>query len=349
MQTTFPMNTAIFYFGLALLSSSHAADFNLGFEISPFEFQPLPGNCGIGGQMGAFCSLGNNIETPDPDTTPFYQGQVFIGGAIYWHIIVGDPNSGFAMESYTRDALGTGFGSFSGGIPTDNGAVRLENISGNGWDPLGIDTALGVDFTGNGSGDPTRTVIRQIMGDGIWNPQTRTWNCDSGAFCSEFLKDHLNFKPIIHQTINDVMAGTSMQAQFQLDMSNIAYSDNTTAGVITNTITFTGPDSEITVGGFDMATDAQNSIINGGRYVYNNCSNPSFLYGGSCWRRFSVAGGVNDYQEGSYTYSDGGTADPMEYDWGTFLDLTQNPFSGSGAGSGNKMKCENSSGAPNSC
>jgi len=45
---------------------------------------------------------------------------------MYWHIIVGDPNSDFAMESYTEQTSGTAFGSFSGGIPSDFGALSLE-------------------------------------------------------------------------------------------------------------------------------------------------------------------------------------------------------------------------------
>ncbi len=348
MHITLPISTVILSFILSLFSSAHAAfdtfnTFQLGFEVGLYDNQTLPGNCGVGGRSGSLCGIGNGFETRDPDTTPFYQGDIMINGVMYWHIIVGDPSSGFAMESYTAVASGSGFGSFSGGLPANFGTLRLEEISGNGWDPLGIDPARGVDFTGNGSGDPTRSIIRQVMGDGVWDPQTKTWNCDSAEFCSEFLKDRLNFKPIISQTINDATTGALMQAQFQLDMSNITYSNMTTKGVITNTITFTG-DPILDNGNFDMATDSQRSDVTGGRYIYNDCANPSFLYGGSCWQAFSVSGGRNDYQEGSYTYSDGNSTDPMAYDWGGFWDPLQNDY----PAPGNETKC-NSGTAPNSC
>ena len=375
MQPALPARAVIFYSALALFSSTHtlASDFDFGFELSlTKDFPTLPGNCGISDPFGVFpglCGLGNGIETPDPDTTPFYQGQALVDGKLYWHVIVGDPDTGFAMESYTEmESTRTGgFGSFSGGIPTNNGGLNfnvgwfsgntslqsLEAISGNGWDPLGIDPARGVDFTGNGSGDPTRTVIRQVMGDGTWNAQTRTWDCEQAEYCSEFLKGSLTSKPVISQTINASDSGVLAQMRFKIDMSNLSYFNDATAGTITNSLTLTdlGPPDDnfdIGVGNFDMATDIQAgySNVTGGRYLYEDCPDKD-PFEGSCWQAFDTSGtGVNDYQEGSYTYIDGG-AYPMAYEWGAFLDLVQNELAGS-AGAGNEAKC-GSAAAPGSC
>ncbi len=359
MNTIVSMKAVILFCSImALFSTSHASDFTFGFELGAndrfdeFNFGTFPGNCGIGGVSDSLCGIGNGFETTDPDSTPFYQGEVYLDGQWYWHTIVGDPNTGFAVESYTRRALGTGFGSFSGGEPANFGGVSLQSISGNGWNPL----ASSVDFTGNGSGDPTKTVVRQVMGDGVWDAQTRTWSCATGEFCSEFLKDRLNFKPIISQSINDATTGGPlMQARFILDMSNLTYFDNSTAGTITNTLVLTDPsDSEFYLvnGNFNMATDTQagRSEVTAGRYVYNNCSNPSSLFGGSCWQWFDIyGGGSNIYQEGSYTYSDGSN-DPMAYNWESFFDPAQNAYVGSGVGSGNLAKCTSGAGGlPNSC
>ena len=361
MKTTSRLRYIALSFSLALFHSTHsqALDFDFGFRIDPLKDTPtLPGNCGVGGTFGSLCGIGNGTEIQDPDTTPFYQGQVTtLDGKTYWHIIVGDPNSGFAMESYTEaEYVKTGgFGSFSGGKPTDNGGLyfsptggysgsptlqNLEVISGNGWSPL----SNGVDFTGNGSGDPTRTVLRQVMGDGIWDASTRTWSCDSAMFCSEFLKNRLAYKPFISQTINSIAGGVLAKIEFELDMRNQTYSDNTAAGTITNSVTLLGPST--VDGDFDMATDVQagHSVVTGGRYVYNDCTNKD-PFEGSCWQTFSVSGGVNDYQEGYYTYMDGGT-DPMAYDWELYLDLDQSP--NGLPGSGNQAKCSTAS-APNSC
>jgi len=376
MQIIFPRTFSILYMMLALPFSSHANDISFGaggfdFKIDGFTAIPtLPGNCGVAGGFGvggSLCGIGNGIEIQDPSSTPFYQGQILgSDGKIYWHTIVGDPASGFAMESYMEmESIKTlTIGSFSGGKPTNMGGFSftpgggfsgidsgqdLEEISGNGWDPLSNNN---VDFTGNASGDPTRMVVRQVMGGEVKNGQ---WECGSAAFCSEFLKTSLNRKPIIRQTVNDISTEGEviMTAQFELDMSNSSYSDDTQAAAIINTVTF----SDSAVGSFDMATYAQKegstATVTAGRYTYNDCAtarNDPFANfgGGSCWRTFDLVGGASDYDEGSYTYVDGSNTDPMAYNWASFYDPSQNISSGEG--SGNKRKCSIvGSARPNTC
>ncbi len=363
-------HTTTFLISATFSAGTPASDFEFDFTpsyysvVHPIDTPTLPGACGgiDGGFFNSLCGIGNGIEIQDPDTTPFYQGQVAGNdGYLYWHIIVGDPSTGFAQESFTRmDA--TGLGSFSGGQTTDmsgfdpfnlgvNTGVfsgiptfqSLEVISGNGWAPL---RSNDVDFTGNASGNPTRTTIRQVMGNGTWNAQTRTWSCDSATFCSEFSKSTMNAKPIISQTVREVTAGLEMEALFKIDMSNSSYSDATTRGVITNIQTI----QNVPGGDFDMATDTQDgrSVVTGGRYAYNDCANPD--YWGTCWQIYDVSGGPSDYEEGSYTYTDGGSVDPMSYDWAAFFDPLQNPASESDPESGNKAKCNSADNPqPNSC
>jgi len=287
------------------------------------NFQPenlgaaFPGACNIGGANSTtWCPTAGAAQEADPDPTPFHQESV---GA-YWHQIIGDPSQGFAVDVYI--AQGTGFlKSESGGrpsiFPNNLANSSLEFQSGNGWNPLSPDSKL----TGNGTADPTRVVMRQILG-GTWNALTSTWSCAGAEFCAEFLKDKLDRKPKISQTINDNSVG--MSAYFELDMSNSTYSDNTTAGTIVNTVTFTGNNP----GSFDLATDGQNSTVTGGRYTYSP---------GLGWVDGGGASGMAtwDYQEGSYSYWDG-SFDPLAIDSAAFRDATQNPW----AGPGNEGKCD---------
>ncbi len=130
MKIMFPASLAILYMMLALSFSSHANDVSsdFDFKINGFTAIPtLPGNCGVAGGFGvggSLCGIGNGVEIQDPSATPFYQGQILGNdGKIYWHTIVGDPASGFAMESYMEmESMKTGtLGSYSGGKPTNMG------------------------------------------------------------------------------------------------------------------------------------------------------------------------------------------------------------------------------------
>ncbi len=313
---------------LAAAGTSAQAAFSLNFTVDPNAGGFAPGNCGIGGQYTGMCGIGVGNSAPiDPDGTPFYHATVSINGVSYWHTIVGDPADGFAIESYI--VAGPFLNSDSGGrpstiLPVD---IDLEILSGNGWDPLGLDPGRSFDYTGNGSADPNKVVIRQVMG-GTWDAATSTWSCAGAAYCSEFLKDDLLSKPVITQVVNDLPAG--MLSYFELDMSMLSYTDDSAAATLVNTLTLTGAP----MGNFDMATDTQagGSSVTGGRYIYTGCSNPD-PFNGSCWQDTDVYANW-DYQEGSYSYVDGGT-DPLNYEWGLYWDPDQNPI-----GPGNEAKCD---------
>ncbi len=319
---------------LALLlggNSPSRAEFSLNFTVGSGASGFAPGNCGIGGQYTGMCQIGMGISAPiDPDATPFYHAQITIDGVPYWHTIVGDPRDGFAMESYIAMS-GMSLNSDSGGKPSDlfPSGTDLEVLSGNGWDPLGLDPTRSFDYTGNGSADPNKVVVRQVMG-GTWDAATNVWSCGGASYCSEFLKGGLLSKPVVTQTINDLPAG--MNSYFKLDMSMLSYSDDSAAATLVNILTLT----DAPMGDFDMATDTQagRSSVTGGRYIYTSCANPA-AFGGHCWQDADVySDDTWDYQEGSYSYVDGGT-DPLLYDWSLYWDPDQNPI-----GSGNEAKCD---------
>lgn len=321
---------------LLLSFCTYAQEAPLSFQVTPFDKQGVlwPGNCGIGGVYGGLCSIGNGGIPPetDPDTTPFFHGFVTINGVGYWHTIVGDPADGFAMEAYVeRNAPGGVTPSESGGRNSMfwGADADLELFSGNGWDPLGLDPARNnVDFTGNGSGDPRKAIVRQVMG-GTWDNNSKTWQCGGDAYCSEFVKGTRAYKPIIRQEINDVAAG--MTHYFELDMSAIDYQTNTVAANIVNTVSLVSAP----VGDFDMSVHAQDGhySVTAGRYIYQPCANPVVPWN-NCWIDAQIEDGTWQYDEGSYDYVDGGT-DPMTYDWGYYWDPDQNPL-----GPGNEAKCD---------
>ena len=95
--------------------------------------------------------------------------------------------------------------------------LESEIYAGNGVEPLRADST----WTGNGTADPTRVIIRQI-------------DNSNGAY-QEFLKDDFNKKPLIYQEVNDFANG--MDLVFQIDMRGMDYSTSRALTVGTSTVT----------------------------------------------------------------------------------------------------------------
>ncbi len=317
----FSLTTGLLFLGSVFVVH---AEFTLNFQTEPTATS-FPGQCNIAGFIDnpSFCSTAGAAGEIDPDTTPFIQESINIAGTNYWHQIVGDPADGFAMDIYIEK--GAGFTSDSGGqgsnFPQWMYNQGLDVQSGNGWDPLELNPDTTNHNTGNGSADPNKVVMRQILG-GAWDGATKTWSCNPAVeFCLDVSKESLANKFKITQTINEV--ADDLVIYFEIDMSNSSYADDGTVGNIINTLSFSeGP------GSFDMATDGQNTHVTGGLYKYID---------GAGWIDIGIASGfqVWDYDEGTYQYSEGGF-DHLNQGWGNYYDPSQN----SAPGPGNEGKCD---------
>ncbi len=321
-----------------------------GMVDAAFELNFLPVQNPVSGAdflKGGYSNTGNPLLCPDAanpdcligteavnDPTPFYYERV--DG--YWHIVIGDPSQGFAQETYTP-IVGL-FHSDSGGHEpvffTLNG--NLEQWSGNGWDPLEFNNkTFGPDntrYAGNGTGNPTQVVVRQVLGEGSLastGSPIEVWNCAGGAFCQEFLKSEMGFKPIITQTYDDGIVSMN----FSLDMSFISYTDMSTPGIMTNIIAVNDPgmptnDPNIIAPSptyFDMAVDSQDSVVTGGRYVYTQ---------GLGWYDDGDGDYYRAYGSGSYEYAEGVSNFHEEIEWSSYFDASQNP---AGVYPGNESRC----------
>jgi hypothetical protein len=136
--------------------------------------------------------------------------------------------------------------------------------------------------SGNGSGNPTRVTMRQIMTD--------------GEIMTEFLKDRYEYKPRISQAIMT----PDFVSLFDVDMRQIKYNDMTTTAPITNTMQLWGEGAPYDAAAFDMSADSQKSTYNAGKFRYNDGAGP----GGS---------------EGTYDYSSGGF-DQAAQSWKDYFD-----------------------------
>ena len=298
---------------------STRAEFTLNFQ--PITTSGFPGPCNVSYAANSFwCATAGAAEEIDPDPTPYVQETVSIDSVSYWHQIIGDPADGFAMEVYivhTR-ALNSDSGGRPATFPSFAFNNNLDVQSGNGWDPLGLDPSRDHEFTGNGTGNPTTVIMRQVLG-GTWDADTQTWSCGTAAFCLDFVKDQFDRKPLIIQTVND----SGMSAHFEMDMRNSTYADSTTAGALINTVSF-----DTGIGDFDLSSDAQDSNVSGGRYIFAP---------GAGWVDDGTASQMAtwNYDEGAYAYEDGGF-NHLEIDAGSYWDAAQNPW----GGPGNEAKCD---------
>ncbi len=220
---------------LCLLCSLQArAEFVLDF---------MPDN---GGGLGTNFTQGN---TSIEGTTPFLmRGGLQLPeivtdpetGLDYFHIVMGDPASGFMQDVYIE----RGFTSFQGGAGS---AVGGGGFGVNNVDPLGS-------ASGTGQANPRKVLVRQIISD--------------GEIYIDFIKDKFDRKPKITQ----ILTLPDMSSMFQLDMSNSSYDDDLTPGILSYTMQLA--DDYQDQADFNFATDVQNSNVTGGRYTYANGTGP---------------------------------------------------------------------------
>lgn len=227
--------------------SAHAADFPLNWQrVNTTQSTAAPNiNCNRG-EGSINCGHGGGS---DPDKTPFL--QEIVRGADnrnYYHVIVGDPDSGFAQEVFIM-ASGR---SWQGGTGSASGGIAF---TANSQNPL-----ANAAVSGNATGNPTRVVMQQII--------------DDGGTRQEFLKSEFLFKPLITHTLDS--AGVHME--FTADMRRLSLADMTTAAAVTNRIVF----DDQAAGNFDLAFDAPQSHVTAGQYLWKPGSGPG--QSGGSWQ-----------------------------------------------------------------
>ena len=252
---------------------------------------------GCGGGAGTWSNQDSQIRQT-PFLSEVYRME---DGKDVFHMIIGEPQYGFAQEVYIRvgyvgpTRLYTAAFSTSKGDATCRYRNTLSMNLCNASDPMGDKN--GNDFSGGGSANPKQVAIRQVMG-GSWDSDDRVWSCQEGdKFCQDFLKDSFANKPVITQTNRDL--DQAMEAHWQMDMSHIDY-DTSAAGVMTNKVNLAAAP-----GDFDFEKQAQEekTYINAGKFVYT----------GSDFGESAVAN--------AYFYDDGGFN--LDRDWTSFRDPDQ--------------------------
>ena len=266
-------------------------------------------------------------------SSPGFRYDIFlVNGVKYAEIKVGDENSDFVQQSFVRiggaGASPSGLpvqlndiGSHSGGVPGGDGnqpqcatiapgsssVCVLDQGGGDGgnqglgFDPLGLFTEaaggrITVDDSGSGTNNPTTTIVRMVVKD--------------SEFEQEFLKDGFNYKPEITATLTT----PDLVSYVNLYMSAIDYNTLNANAPFVNTLTFTNPVE--TYGNFNQATDAQNSNVTAGQFVY-------LPQGG--WISGTVSSSRIDFRAGLYLYPDGGGFNVYDNDvYGFYWDPDQN-------------------------
>ena len=299
-------------------------------ESSPDESRPTV-TCNMPGLPNHRCdpTTTYNWGPSFDDGTSFVQETVNIGGIDYYHLVVGQPDQGFAQEILIRTGTGGVFYreamennklSESGGgfclpstgpfaIPATIPACVTDNNASTPFSSFNI--------TGNGSGNPEAVLIKQVMSD------------PASGFTQEFLKAQLDKKPIISQGMNT--AGVTNT--FIMDMSASGYREST-QGKMTNVTDVEGVGKFDADAGFGGSNEGSGKFISGGRYIFSADSSLGTLKKSATVVVNGSQSPNGPFNYGTYTYYDDAT-DPTkgrDFDFGTAnlgtpIDPAQNPAS----------------------
>ena len=262
------------------------------------------------------CSPGTLGNT---DPTGMNLAVVHIDGVDYFHVVVGDPASGFAMESYTRASglssvkqipnVGGSFSPDGGGnesaVTGVTGGITIASLQ----DASNLSNSLG-DYrvSGTGSNDPSKTVFRMVLTD------------VAGGMSLEVYKPFLGKKPRISQTIQD----GGLTEVFVADMRDLSYSDSSTAAPIINNLVLVDP--KLPAAGsadFEMAL-AQDTDVTAGRFTFtpgtgwdNNAHDPTLGWNSD----------GSTFGQGTYSYIGGQAFDPLTFNWASVFNYADNAIS----------------------
>ncbi|MBI3772438.1 MAG: hypothetical protein HY272_07045 [Gammaproteobacteria bacterium] len=319
-------------------------------------------------------------------------------GFLYWHVLLGNVNDDWKQDvwirmgtsqTYMTDPSGTAgnyqwnlaagttrisdSGGFTGAYNNQKNAVnggnygqvnpadRLETeiYAGTGADALGKYNGRDNTWTGNGTGNPTRVIMRQVD----YSPSHGTYQ--------EFLKDQFDRKPLIYQKVVDTAA--SMTATFQTDMRGLTYTDTRALTIGTTAVTpnyttpgngtgnanytynaasefvmkqdFTGSDTygshfDASAGRPVVGGALQEQNVTSGRYTFTAGGGWVAYTGGAqqtYYSRYYQGTSPNIpnssgftlmpiYQPGTYSYiENNGHMDPTAVVYSNYLDPTQSP------------------------
>jgi hypothetical protein len=228
-------------------------------------------------------------------------------------VLVGDPATGFASESYTRTSSIFGLNSAltisspdGGGNETlTSGAVDAVT-AGNGYgipinqhDPFGVNG--GFNTSGNGTQDPRKAAFRMVLTD--------------SEMSMEVIKPLFNYKSKITQTVID----GDFRSEFVTDQRGLTFDEMDTAAPLLNRQAITDPDLPVAgAADFDM-TLAERPHVTSGQYIFTP---------GIGWNTINGWSAPNSvFDEGTYTYIDGGGFDVYGIDWKSYFDFAQNAAS----------------------
>ncbi len=276
------------------ISSTAQADLTLNFQpVDPANRVSSIANLDCRTPNLGGCRRGGSLS--DPDKSPFFQEVVQEPDGQYYHVIVGDPTSDFAVEYYIKTVGGSNgwFSSApynaSGGAMFNGGQDTFPNSTITA-SPLSKGDPGGNFFSGsgNGSGNPKRVLFRQNIVD--------------SELQQEVTKASFLNKPKITQAV----VNSELNSEFEFDMSNSSYDDMNTTGIMAaNRTVVIDSNTGAPMFEFDAATDSQVSNVTGGEYIYNT-------------------GTFFDGSFGNYTYSEGGF-DVYQVDWSLYSNPSNIP------------------------
>lgn len=285
------------------LAFGHAAlaEFQLNWQADGTP-PPTSGGCW---QFTPDCTIIEHGADLVTDQTPFvYQRVTDENGVTYYHMVVGNPDDGFAQEVYIQ----YGGANLFPGTATGVNLARQSSSSGGAIDPFCADEfgcgagtnaesplASSQALSGNATGNPSRVQMRQLLVD------------VDGDLTVDFVKDRFLEKP----TITNIIDTGDIEATMIINGSGNLYSTPNSSQV-TNTVVHRGdnrpPEASAS---FDMANLSEqpgsNVNLTAGQYTTTN----------------PAAGSV----AGPYIYADPRESVNLAPDWASFFDHDQaNPW-----------------------
>jgi hypothetical protein len=311
---TSPLALAVGFGALLLFSAGARAEFVLNWSQQSANpaFFPDQQMTGCNQPPCVWHDREPELSGPVQNQTPFLYERVTLDGVTYYHMVLGDPDTGFAQEVFIGVGVGNTFLEAGGPDldpnvdPTVEGAdgplpsassaslgfTDQSTFDGGGFsaqaNPLGQNQSL----TGNSTGNPMRVQMRQLMTD--------------GELTVDFVKDVFLDKPNIRSELET----SEIRLLFLMDSSGNRYDTMATPSAVTNTLQLLDPEVPEGSALFDAA-QAVGASITAGRYTYT----PTV---GAFGTEFGGAGGT-------YQYFDGGAN--LNPDWSSFFDHREaNPW-----------------------